>query len=195
MNIIKLSALAMAFLTATAIAPAAAQEASPTGLDQAVEACLSHDNPYGPASLVTFVEDGYGDALVWLSDRDGDYWACNADMDGAIYAYAAVGGDLTSRAGEEIISSIQASYSGSNHLAAAAEFCRSMLGDDGYLVTYVGDGLGDVLAWVDDGESLFMCNASTDGGLWLFEKVSEPINGGLDVGEQEFWLDPYEYEA
>lgn len=38
------------------------------------------------AFIVSTVDDGYGDYLVWLEGDDGNFWACNASTDGVLYA-------------------------------------------------------------------------------------------------------------
>lgn len=174
------SALAAAFLASVAAAPTAAlaaAQALETGPAGAIEACLAFSNEYGPVTVETYVNDGYGDVLVWLVDRDGDYWACNADLAGNVYVYAMVGEDLLDGDGQTLVSTRLASFGGADPYAAAAELCRVMLGDGGQIVHYFGDGLGDVMAWVEDSESLYLCNATADGIVWLFEQVDGPLDG------------------
>jgi hypothetical protein len=53
-------------------------------------------NPLQPVEVVTAIEDGsgVGFSLVWLTDKDGGLWMCDADATGAIYSYSLVKGDL-----------------------------------------------------------------------------------------------------
>ena len=74
------AAAALAF--ARRQAPADARDDHAAGREEAAEACQAI-NEYGPAEMVETVEDGLGDWLVWVKDKDGDLWMCNANADGA----------------------------------------------------------------------------------------------------------------
>ena len=61
--------------------------------------------PSQPVSVVNAVDDGsgIGFSLVWLNDKDGNLWMCDADADGNVYAYSLLTGDLLEGAGGELI--------------------------------------------------------------------------------------------
>jgi hypothetical protein len=71
-----LGALALAALTLTAATAEIDQK--PHGV--AIKAC-STVNPSQPVQVVTAVDDGtgIGYSLVWLNDKDGNLWLCDAD--------------------------------------------------------------------------------------------------------------------
>jgi hypothetical protein len=54
---------------------------------------------------VNAVEDGssLGFSLVWLNDKDGNLWMCDADDGGKVYSYAMVTGDLLDGDGPDMI--------------------------------------------------------------------------------------------
>lgn len=45
----------------------------------------------GNVEVVSTVEDGFGDYLVWLDAGDGDFIMCNASLNGELYAFETVG--------------------------------------------------------------------------------------------------------
>ena len=70
-----------------------------TGYETAIKAC-STVNPLQPVTLVNAVDDGSGIAfsLVWLKDKGGNLWTCDADSTGNVYSYSLVTKDLLRRA-------------------------------------------------------------------------------------------------
>ncbi len=95
-----LAALALASL---GLVPAKA-ESEGSGHDAAIKAC-STVNPSQSVKIVNAVEDGSGIglSLVWLNDKDGHLWMCDADAEGNIYAYTIVASDLLEGGGPELI--------------------------------------------------------------------------------------------
>ena len=176
MNTQILASAALIAIAAVSTPAAAASWQSAEGEAAAVEACKGF-NDYGPAELVTVVDDGMGDFLVWLEDVDGDLWACNASAGGDIYANALVIDDLLGGEGVEMVHLVGGSPS-RNPAKPAENLCVALTGEPARVVASVEDGLGDWLVWltVDDGETFVMCNASSDGVLYAFEDVSLPIN-------------------
>lgn len=149
----------------------------------AIEACADH-NLYGPVMLVEAVEDGLGDMLVWLEDRDGDLWLCNADPDGNVYLNVLIDGDLLEGEGYELVSwgANQPSFGQRpNPRFAAERLCTAVLEEyfdlTSIWATTVADGLGDYLVWLEADEgSLWACNTSADNTLYVFERVDAPID-------------------
>ena len=162
-------------------APAAAGQSNlGAGAKAAISACLDV-NEYLPAEAIEVVQDGLGDWLVWIEDRDTDLWMCNASEDGAVYANVMLEGDLLEGNGFDLINY---SETGGRGLrlgpAATAEFLCSAIGntiENMEIVETVDDGLGDYLVWLEnDAEDLWVCNASADAKLYVFEPVDYPLN-------------------
>ena len=99
MTLITGAALAVVASAALAFATAHA-ETKP--VVTAIKAC-STVNPTQPVEIVNAVEDGsgIGFSLVWLNDKDGNLWMCDADSDGNVYSYSLVTQDLLDGAGAE----------------------------------------------------------------------------------------------
>jgi hypothetical protein len=175
-------AAAALLVGAFASAPSAASEqpAAPDGRDVAAQACLSI-NEYGPAEVTSTVEDGLGDWIVWVRDKDGDLWLCNASSQGNVFANAMTRGDLLAGRGQQALalmpvtraSSVAATSETAERLCAAAG--RKV--DATRVVTSVEDGTGDYVVWLaaSDG-SYWLCNASADAKLYIFEHVDNPLN-------------------
>jgi hypothetical protein len=68
-----------------ALAPAQAAPADPDH-DAAIKAC-STVNPAQPVTVLSAVNDGsgIGFSLVWMNDKDGNLWMCDADANGNVY--------------------------------------------------------------------------------------------------------------
>ncbi len=97
------TAIAAAASAALVLASAHAEPAA-AGHEAAIKAC-STVNPAQPVSVVNAVDDGsgIGFSLVWLNDKDGNLWMCDADSDGNVYVYSILTGDLLEGAGGETI--------------------------------------------------------------------------------------------
>lgn len=155
--------------------------------EAAAAACMDF-NQYAPVTVVEMVDDGLGDTLVWLEDRDGDLWMCNADADGNVYFNVFMEGDLLEGEGLELVGWQEASFPGSDQAdpgLAAERLCLAVLEEfleeTSTSTTTVSDGLGDYLVWLSTDEgSLWACNASADNVLYAFEEIVGPI----DVADQ-----------
>jgi hypothetical protein len=169
-------------------APAAAEsEAEANARRSAVNACLQ-GNEFGPARLVQAVGDGFGDWLVWVEDREGDLWSCNADRDGHVYLNVVLAGDLLEGRGAEFLRSEPAPAAANAPArgeGASRDLCVAVAGltQAVTVLTTVPDGMGDNLVWLRlaDGQ-LWMCNASADGKLFVFEPVGGPTQSSDDAG-------------
>jgi len=148
----------------------------PEGHDTAVAACLDF-NQYKPVRLVDATEDGMGDWIVWVKDKDDDLWLCNADKDGDVYANVLLNGDMLDGEGAQLVTD-----EGSRHpgpAESAERLCAAVGSFKGELeiVATVDDALGDYLVWLKNNEdAYFMCNASSDDKLYTFESVQYPID-------------------
>ncbi len=172
--------IALAALAAALIAPLAhadEQDWRPEGRDSAIAACLDY-NGYKPANLRDATEDGLGDWIVWVKDKDGDLWLCNANGKGDVYANVVMNGDLLKGQGDELV----ANAGGGPHPgpAESAERLCAAVGsymEDLEITETVDDGLGDYLVWLKNGKGAYwMCNASSDHKLYAFEAVQYPVN-------------------
>lgn len=161
--------------------PAAAAEITPDGKDKAAEACQAI-NEHGPVSLAATVEDGLGDWLVWVKDKDGDLWMCNANSHGAVFINVRMQGDLLDGAGADLIglqNVADRSSGGSDPAQTAAALCAAIGShiEDMQIAATVGDGLGDYVTWLKNAnDELWVCNASGDAKLYDFEPVDLPLN-------------------
>jgi len=177
--------VAAAVFCALAAAPAQAEEASwhSKGRDTAVAACLDL-NGYKPAELVEAVEDGLGDYIVWVSDKDDDLWLCNANEEGAVYANILLEGDLLAGEGGELIADQSGRIAGP---AERAERLCAAVGsymEDLEIVATVDDAMGDYLVWLkNSNDAYWMCNASADAKLYTFEAVQYPVDEAIEADD------------
>jgi hypothetical protein len=176
-----LAAAATLALSAAAFAetPVAAAEAVDNG-SAAIEACAAF-NKYAPATPIAAVQDGMGDWLIWLKDKDEDLWMCNANGAGNVYANVLIQGDLLSGDGAGL-SAYEPAASGINApgpAARAERLCAAIgsMSEPMTIVATVSDGMGDYLIWLKTGhESFYVCNASAEAELYVFEAVQYPLN-------------------
>ena len=156
---------------------AADEDWRPEGHDSAVAACLDF-NEYKPANLVDAAEDGLGDWIVWVKDKDGDLWLCNANSGGEVYANVLLNGDLLDGDGTSMLADSTAAGDSARR-TAPSRLCTTV-GDymeDLEIVATVDDALGDYLVWLKNGDGAYwMCNASSDAKLYSFESVQYPID-------------------
>ena len=182
-----LTAIGFALILAHNPATAETPEES-VSIENAGRSCMTL-NDYAPTQVVGTVEDGLGDWLVWVKDKDGDLWMCNANSDGAVYANVLMEGDLLKGTGAELIGYQSVGYRDRtpsfDPVSAAETLCYTIGNyiEEMQVVATVEDGLGDYLVWLQNGEEgLWMCNASGAAELYSFEPVDMPIN---DVAETE----------
>ena len=123
------AALAVVASAALAFATAHA-ETQPvvTNHETAIKAC-STVNPAQPVEIVNAVEDGrgIGFSLVWLNDKDGKLWMCDADRDGNVYSYSLVTQDLLEGAGPEMLGLTEADFSQVDPQETAQKVCVAYL--------------------------------------------------------------------
>jgi hypothetical protein len=165
---------------------AAAEPAHGISEQQAASAVCASVNEYGPVHAVKAVEDGLGDWIVWVRDKDSDLWMCNASAEGNVYANTLIKGDRLGGRGEEAIALMQVAYTPSQLPAAEkAERVCAAAGrkvDAMRLVATVEDGLGDYVVWLQGSDhSYWLCNASANAQLYVFAPIRSPINGSTAV--------------
>lgn len=176
-RIIIAASLSLAF----AHAPAAAGELTPAGVEKADEACTEL-NEYGPVETVKTVEDGLGDYLIWVKDKDGDLWMCNANAEGAVFTNVLMEGDLLKGDGAAFLGVERASNGsipGYEPYVVAEALCASVGSyiEEMEVVVTVEDGMGDYLVWLKNAnDELWVCNASAGAKLYGFEPVDVPVN-------------------
>jgi hypothetical protein len=162
-------------------------QADDAGREAATTACADH-NAYGPVEKAEAVSDGVGDWLVWVQDRDGDLWICNASSAGAVYANALLQGDLLNGVGGDFVVGTAPARDGADPADQAAKLCAAV-GDvieDMDIVATVADGMGDFLVWLKNADdALWMCNASGDSKLYALEKVGAPLGSEASEGDSE----------
>lgn len=183
----KLSLIAATALLASVGAFASTpSSAEPTtgisGRDAATSVCISF-NKYGPVQAEAAVEDGLGDWIVWVRDKDKDLWMCNASAEGNVYANILIRGDLLEGAGAQAIALLPVAHTApGNADAEKAERLCAAAGrkvDATRIVATVGDGVGDYVVWLQGGDqSYWLCNASSDAELFAFEPIHSPLNAG-----------------
>ena len=151
------------------------------GHDAAIEAC-SAINPVRPVTLVNAVDDGsgIGFSLVWLNDKDGNLWMCDADANGNVYAYTILTGDLLEGEGPELIGLQDVAFDEEDPQAIAEQVCAAYPEGGGTVAAVVADGLGfdpGFIVFVADSAGAYhLCNATGVAAVWAFEPVGEPID-------------------
>jgi hypothetical protein len=164
------------------ISPSAAEPVQGMSAEQAAAAVCLSVNEYGPVQAEMAVEDGLGDWIVWVRDKDNDLWLCNASAEGNVYTNSLIKGDRLAGRGEEAIALMQVAYTPSALPAAEkAERVCAAAGrkvDATRHVATVEDGLGDYVVWLQGNDHTYwLCNASGDAKLYVFEPIRSPING------------------
>ncbi len=161
--------------------PAAAATLTPDGKDKAADACQAI-NEYGPVTVTATVDDGMGDWLVWVKDRQDDLWMCNANSHGAVYTNVLMQGDLLKGDGGALVSLqnvADRSGGGSQGAGQAEALCTAVAShiEQMQVVVTVEDGLGDYVTWLKNADDqMWVCNASADAKLYDFEAVDMPLN-------------------
>lgn len=150
--------------------------------DAAIKAC-STVNPSQPVEIVNAVDDGsgIGFSLVWLNDKDGNLWMCDADSDGNVYSYSLVTQDLLDGSGPELIGLTEADFGEVNPQETAEKICIAHLAEGGKVLASAPDGFEQDPGFVifveanQDG-GLYLCNATSDAMIWAFEPIGEPLS-------------------
>jgi hypothetical protein len=165
-----------------AFIPALAASAK-SGHEAAIEACSSV-NPAQPVTFVNAVDDGsgIGFSLVWLNDKHGNLWMCDADAGGNVYAYALVAKDLLKGAGGELIGlqpTADGGFAGQPQTIAET-VCAAYLAEGGKVLLSVPDGLeadpGFIVFVADETGAHYLCNATGDAMIWAFEPIGDPLS-------------------
>jgi len=152
-----------------------------TSHEAAIKAC-STANPQQPVTVLYAVEDGsgIGFSLVWLEDKEGGLWLCDADADGNVYAYSLVMNDLLEGGGAELIGiELISDESEEDAQEIAEKVCVAYLDGGGKVLVSAPDGLEDDPGFVvfveDQNGNTHLCNATGDAMIWAFEPISDPI--------------------
>lgn len=181
-NSVMVSALLAAMASAALILTSANAEQVAHGHEAAIKAC-STVNPSQPVSVVNAVDDGsgIGFSLVWLNDKDGNLWMCDADADGNVYVYSLLTGDLLEGAGGELIG-LQLTADGGfdgEPQAIAEKVCVAHAGEGGKVLAIAPDGLevdpGFVIFVQNAAGETYLCNATGDAMIWAFDPVGDPL--------------------
>jgi hypothetical protein len=170
-------AAAAILLVAANAAKADSDDWRPEGHDTAVAACLDF-NQYKPANLDSAAEDGLGDWIVWVKDKDGDLWLCNANKDGDVYANVLLNGDMLDGEGSQLVSDENDGGRRPGPAESAERLCAAVgsTKEELEIVATVDDALGDYLVWLKNKDDAYwMCNASSDDKLYTFQAVQYPI--------------------
>src|SRR3990170_7108101 len=173
----------VAVMAAAGLLLASANAASATTDHEAAIKACSTVNPSQPVTVVNAVDDGsgIGFSLVWLNDKDGNLWMCDADASGNVYSYSIVTSDLLAGAGAEMIGLQQTSngtYEGEPQ-KIAEQVCAAYLTDGGKVLASAPDGFeadpGFVIFVQDIAGNFHLCNATGDAMIWAFEPIGEPL--------------------
>jgi hypothetical protein len=173
--------LAASALASLGLVPANAKSEA-TNHDAAIKAC-STVNPSQPVKVVNAVEDGsgLGFSLVWLNDKDGNLWMCDADDGGKVYSYAMVTGDLLDGDGPDMIG-LQLASDGTfdgKPQDIAEKVCAAYLTDGGKVLASASDGLetdpGFIVFVGDKAGKYYLCNATADAAVWAFAPIGDPL--------------------
>ncbi len=181
-RIFPITGAALAIMASAALAFASAQaETAATGHETAINAC-STVNPAQPVEVVNAVEDGsgIGFSLVWLTDKDGNLWMCDADAEGNVYSYSLVSEDLLDGTGPEMIGLTEASFGEANPQETAEKVCVAYLADGGDVLATAPDGFDEDPGYVvfvkDTNGGIHLCNATSDAMIWAFEPMGDPLS-------------------
>jgi len=168
---------ALAFATAHAETKPVA-----TNHETAIKAC-STVNPAQPVEIVNAVEDGsgIGFSLVWLNDKDGKLWMCDADSDGNVYSYSLVTQDLLEGAGPEMLGLTEADFSQVDPQETAQKVCVAYLTQGGKVLATAPDGYEQdpgfaVFIKANQDGGTYLCNATSDAKIWAFEAIGDPLS-------------------
>jgi hypothetical protein len=165
-----------------ALAPAQAAPADP-GHDAAIKAC-STVNPAQPVTVLSAVNDGsgIGFSLVWMNDKDGNLWMCDADDSGNVYTYSLIGKDLLKGTGGELLG-LQPTANGGfvgQPQKIAEKVCAAYLVEGGTVLMSTPDGLendpGFAVFVADKNGAQYLCNATGDAMIWAFEPIGDPLS-------------------
>jgi hypothetical protein len=169
---------------ASAVLALNAAKAAPadTSHEAAIKAC-SVVNPTQPVTVLSAVNDGsgIGFSLVWLNDKDGNLWMCDADADGNVYTYSIVKSDLLGGTGPELIGLQQTANGGfvGQPQKTAEKICAAYLMEGGKVLMSAPDGFendpGFVVFVADKAGANYLCNATGDAMIWAFEPVGDPL--------------------
>jgi hypothetical protein len=181
-----ISGAAFALVASAAFAFATANAATtkpvPNSHETAINAC-STVNPSQPVEVVNAVEDGsgIGFSLVWLNDKDGNLWMCDADSDGNVYSYTLVSQDLLDGAGPEMIGLTEADFGEVDPQETAEKVCVAYLTQGGEVLASASDGFEQdpgYLVFIEATEDggTYLCNATSDAMIWAFEPIGEPLS-------------------
>jgi hypothetical protein len=156
------------------------------GHRDAVAACMDF-NPQATV-LLDWAHDGLGDYAVWLADASGEVRLCNARSDGSIFANLAIHDDILEGRGEEYLAHLPAGFPGTSAgggpAARAEAICLAATPEyePAELAVTVADGRGGYLVWIEaESGGYWLCNASGDAAIYLFEWVHYPLNGGFQA--------------
>ena len=168
------------------ISSAAAEATHAMSPQEAAMAVCASVNEYAPVQPVKAVEDGLGDWIVWVRDKDSDLWICNASAEGNVYANTLIKGDLLAGRGEEAIALMPVAFTPTALPEAdkADRVCAAAGRKVGAtrIVMTVEDGLGDYVVWLQGADhSYWLCNASADAKLYVFQPIRSPINGSTAI--------------
>jgi hypothetical protein len=168
---------ALAFATAHAETKPVA-----TNHETAIKAC-STVNPAQPVEIVNAVEDGsgIGFSLVWLNDKDGKLWMCDADSDGNVYSYSLVTQDLLEGAGPEMLGLTEADFGQVDPQETAQKVCAAYLTQGGKVLATAPDGYEQdpgfaVFIKANQDGGTYLCNATSDAKIWAFEAIGDPLS-------------------
>jgi hypothetical protein len=177
------AALAVVASAALAFATAHAEtQPVTTSHETAIKAC-STVNPAQPVEIVNAVEDGsgIGFSLVWLNDKDGKLWMCDADSDGNVYSYSLVTQDLLEGAGPEMLGLTEADFSQVDPQETAQKVCVAYLTQGGKVLASAPDGYEQdpgfaVFIKANQDGGTYLCNATSDAKIWAFEPIGDPLS-------------------
>jgi hypothetical protein len=177
------AALAVVASAALAFATAHAEtQPVATSHETAIKAC-STVNPAQPVEIVNAVEDGsgIGFSLVWLNDKDGKLWMCDADSDGNVYSYSLVTQDLLEGAGPEMLGLTEADFGQVDPQETAQKVCAAYLTQGGKVLATAPDGYEQdpgfaVFIKANQDGGTYLCNATSDAKIWAFEAIGDPLS-------------------
>ena len=124
---------------------------------------------------------GIGFSLVWLNDKDGKLWMCDADSDGNVYSYSLVTQDLLEGAGPEMLGLTEADFGQVDPQETAQKVCAAYLTQGGKVLATAPDGYEQdpgfaVFIKANQDGGTYLCNATSDAKIWAFEAIGDPLS-------------------
>jgi hypothetical protein len=140
-----------------------------------IKAC-STVNPSQPVSVVNAVDDGsgIGFSLVWLNDKDGNLWMCDADAIGNVYSYSIVKA-ISLRDRPEVIGLREPRMAAEGSPADREKVCAAYLPDGGAAQQAGRPRVTRASSYSSRRAPTTSAMRQGDAMIWAFRPIGDPI--------------------